>query len=100
MTVQLVGREIVQSKGQTLYIVYPDGMGPSKLTVALIAAGDGGRQSAVRCDGCDSRGAAAQVAMSVGAMAVAKAVDDSKLGDDFREAARDHLLATTGWGAG
>ncbi len=42
----------------------------------------------------------ALVALCVGAMVVARAVDDPKLGDDFREAARDHLLATTGWGAG
>jgi len=32
----IVGREIVHSKGQTLYIVYPDGIGQSKLTVSLI----------------------------------------------------------------
>ena len=41
--------------------------------------------------------ALALVAMCVGAMVVARAVDDPKLGDGFRAAARDHLLATTGW---
>jgi AcrR family transcriptional regulator len=42
--------------------------------------------------------ALALVAMCVGAMVVARAVDDSGLGDNFRDAARDHLLAATGWG--
>jgi len=37
------------------------------------------------------------VAMCVGAMVVARAVDDAELGDSFRDAARDHLFATTGW---
>jgi hypothetical protein len=31
-------------------------------------------------------------------MVIARAVDDPKLGDRFRDAAREHLLATTGWG--
>lgn len=30
------GREAVRAKGRTLYIVYPDGIGRSKLTIALI----------------------------------------------------------------
>jgi uncharacterized protein (DUF1697 family) len=30
------GREVVKAKGQVLYIVYPDGIGRSKLTVSLI----------------------------------------------------------------
>jgi TetR/AcrR family transcriptional repressor of nem operon len=42
----------------------------------------------------------ALVAMCVGAMVVARAVDDPKLGDGFRDAAREHLLATTGWNSG
>jgi TetR/AcrR family transcriptional regulator, transcriptional repressor for nem operon len=41
--------------------------------------------------------AQALVAMCVGAMVVARAVDDPKLGDRFREAAREHLLETTAW---
>lgn len=41
--------------------------------------------------------ALALVAMCVGAMVVARAVDDPKLGDRFREAAREHLLQTAGW---
>jgi TetR/AcrR family transcriptional regulator, transcriptional repressor for nem operon len=35
--------------------------------------------------------ALALVAMCVGAMVVARAVDDPKLGDRFRDAAREHL---------
>jgi TetR/AcrR family transcriptional repressor of nem operon len=42
--------------------------------------------------------ALALVAMCVGAMVVARAIDDPGLGDEFREAAHQHLLATTGWG--
>ena len=30
------GREIVQARGRHLYIVYPDGIGPSKLTGGVI----------------------------------------------------------------
>jgi AcrR family transcriptional regulator len=41
--------------------------------------------------------ALALVAMCVGAMVVARAVDDRGLGDEFREAALSHLLATTNW---
>jgi AcrR family transcriptional regulator len=41
--------------------------------------------------------ALALVAMCVGAMVVARAVDDPKLGDEFRVAARNSLLTTTGW---
>jgi TetR/AcrR family transcriptional repressor of nem operon len=44
------------------------------------------------------RRALALVAMCVGAMVVARAVDDPTLGDNFRDAAREHLLETTGWG--
>jgi hypothetical protein len=40
----------------------------------------------------------ALVSMRVGARVVARAVDDPKLGDKFRDAAREHVLATTGWG--
>jgi uncharacterized protein (DUF1697 family) len=32
----IVGREVVRAKGRTAYIVYPDGVGRSKLTSALI----------------------------------------------------------------
>jgi hypothetical protein len=42
--------------------------------------------------------ALALVAMCVGAMVVARAVDDPRLGDRFRDAAREHLLEATGWG--
>jgi TetR/AcrR family transcriptional regulator, transcriptional repressor for nem operon len=42
--------------------------------------------------------ALALVAMCVGAMVVARAVDDPELGDRFRGAAHQHLLAATGWG--
>jgi TetR/AcrR family transcriptional repressor of nem operon len=42
--------------------------------------------------------ALALVALCVGAMVVARAVDDAKLGDRFRDAARKHVLRTTGWG--
>jgi TetR/AcrR family transcriptional repressor of nem operon len=41
--------------------------------------------------------ALALVALCVGAMVVARAVDDPRLADRFRDAARDHLLATAGW---
>jgi len=41
--------------------------------------------------------AIAMVATCVGAMVVARAVDDPSLGDDFRDAAREHVLAMTGW---
>ncbi len=43
--------------------------------------------------------ALALVAMCVGAMVVARAVDDAKLGERFRDAAREHVLRTTGWGS-
>lgn len=36
LTKAIVGRERAKSVGQTLYLVYPDGIGPSKLTAALI----------------------------------------------------------------
>jgi AcrR family transcriptional regulator len=41
--------------------------------------------------------ALALVAMCVGAMVVARAVDDPKLGNKYRDAAREHLLKATGW---
>jgi TetR/AcrR family transcriptional repressor of nem operon len=44
--------------------------------------------------------ALAFVAMCVGGMVVARAVDDPNLGDDFRNAVRAYLLATTDWGEG
>jgi TetR/AcrR family transcriptional regulator, transcriptional repressor for nem operon len=40
--------------------------------------------------------ALAAVALCVGAMVVARAVDDPKLGDGFRDAARERVLANTG----
>ncbi len=40
----------------------------------------------------------ALVSMCVGAMVIARAVDDPALADEFREAARERLMATTGWG--
>jgi TetR/AcrR family transcriptional repressor of nem operon len=46
-----------------------------------------------------SQRALALVAMCVGAMVVARAVDDPRLGDAFRDAAREPLLRSTGWGA-
>jgi hypothetical protein len=42
--------------------------------------------------------ALALVAMCVGAMIVARAVDQGRLGDEFRDAAREHVFATSGWG--
>ena len=42
----------------------------------------------------------ALVSMCVGVMVVARAVDDPKLGDKFRDAARGHVLATAGWADG
>lgn len=42
--------------------------------------------------------ALALVAMCVGAMVVARAVDQGRLADEFRDAARGHLFATSGWG--
>jgi len=44
--------------------------------------------------------ALALVAVCVGALVVARAVDDPKLGNAFRTAARKHVLASTGWGDG
>jgi uncharacterized protein (DUF1697 family) len=32
----IVGREVVRAKGRCLYVVYPDGIGRSKLTAAMI----------------------------------------------------------------
>jgi uncharacterized protein (DUF1697 family) len=32
----IVGREIVRAQGRSAYIVYPDGIGRSKLTAAMI----------------------------------------------------------------
>ena len=51
------------------------------------------RRPAGECHGaCE-----ALVALCVGAMVVARAVDDPKPGDGFRHAAREHVLAHTGW---
>jgi len=36
LTKAIVGRETVKLVGQVLYLVYPDGIGESKLTAALI----------------------------------------------------------------
>ena len=41
--------------------------------------------------------ALALVSLCVGAMVVARAVDDPDLANAFREAARKHVLASTGW---
>jgi hypothetical protein len=41
--------------------------------------------------------ALALVSLCVGAMVVARAIDQRKLADDIRDAARGHLVATTGW---
>ena len=41
--------------------------------------------------------ALALVSLCVGAMVVARAVDDPALADAFREAARNHVLASSGW---
>ena len=30
------GREVVEARGRELYLVYPDGVGPSKLTITVI----------------------------------------------------------------
>jgi TetR/AcrR family transcriptional repressor of nem operon len=40
------------------------------------------------------------VALCVGAMVLARAIDDQALGDDFRNAALRHVVATAGWGDG
>jgi TetR/AcrR family transcriptional repressor of nem operon len=37
------------------------------------------------------------VALCVGGMVLARSVDDPDLGDDFRSAARKHVLRTAGW---
>jgi AcrR family transcriptional regulator len=42
--------------------------------------------------------ALALVSLCVGAMVVARAVDDPALADAFRKAARTHVLASSGWG--
>jgi hypothetical protein len=41
----------------------------------------------------------ALVSVCVGAMVVARAVDDQVLADAFRKSARKHVLAISGWGA-
>jgi AcrR family transcriptional regulator len=38
------------------------------------------------------------ISMCVGAMVIARAVDDPALADEFRAAALERLMATTGWG--
>jgi hypothetical protein len=40
----------------------------------------------------------ALVSVCVGAMVVARAVDDPALATSFRKAARKHVLASSGWG--
>jgi TetR/AcrR family transcriptional repressor of nem operon len=40
----------------------------------------------------------ALVSVCVGAMVIARAVDDSALAESFRKAARKHVLASSGWG--
>lgn len=40
------------------------------------------------------------VALCVGAMVLARAIDDQALGDDFRNAALRHVVATAGWSDG
>jgi TetR/AcrR family transcriptional regulator, transcriptional repressor for nem operon len=42
--------------------------------------------------------ALALVAMCVGGMVIARAVDEQALADEFRTAARQYVFATTGWG--
>lgn len=44
--------------------------------------------------------ALALVAVCIGAMVVARAVDDVRLANAFRSAARKHVLANSGWGEG
>ncbi|HTT67888.1 MAG TPA: DUF1697 domain-containing protein [Gemmatimonadales bacterium] len=39
----ITGRELVRTAGQQAYVVYPDGIGPSRLTVARIEKGLGTR---------------------------------------------------------
>src|SRR5262249_30223809 len=41
--------------------------------------------------------AIALVAMCIGGMVVARAVDEPTLADDFRDAARHYVFAATGW---
>ncbi|HLY55147.1 MAG TPA: TetR/AcrR family transcriptional regulator [Stellaceae bacterium] len=43
--------------------------------------------------------ALALTALCIGAMVIARAVDEGGLADAFRGAARDHVMATTGWAA-
>jgi TetR/AcrR family transcriptional regulator, transcriptional repressor for nem operon len=51
-------------------------------------------------DGPESRDLAlVLVALCVGGMVLARAVDNEDLGNDFRSAAHKHVLATTGWNA-
>ena len=44
--------------------------------------------------------ALAMTAMCVGGMVLARAVDDSKLADQIRTAARNHVIEATGWREG
>jgi TetR/AcrR family transcriptional regulator, transcriptional repressor for nem operon len=44
------------------------------------------------------RRALALIAICVGGMVVARAVDEQALADEFRTAARQYVFATTGWG--
>ncbi len=43
------------------------------------------------------RRALAVAALCIGGMAVARAVDDAKLAEEIREAAKDMALSLTGW---
>ena len=38
------------------------------------------------------------IALCVGAMVLARAMDDKALADDLRDAAHKHVLMTAGWG--
>jgi hypothetical protein len=40
----------------------------------------------------------ALAALCVGGMVIARAVDDETFSDELREAARKHVLASSGWG--
>jgi hypothetical protein len=47
--------------------------------------------------GDDRKRALALVAMCVGAMVSARAIDDAALGDELRDAARSYVKTTMGW---
>jgi uncharacterized protein (DUF1697 family) len=60
VTAAIVGREMAQAHGHELYIVYPDGIGTSKLTNALIERKAGVRGTARNWNTVLKIGAAAQ----------------------------------------